>query len=135
MSVVVIYDSSSRAILTINPPTDGNQHPILPVGVENAVATTLSDAEAAKFATPGARFALDADGKTVVVTAAPTDDVAADRASALSDLQANYQAAMTRLDDIVTNGSTYTNVQVRDAVIDEARILRRALHVVRSGLY
>lgn len=134
MATVVIYDAATRDVLTINPLTDARGNPILPVGVQSAVAV-LSDEEAAKFATSNSRFTIAPDGSTVVVTTAPVDTVRAEREAALSDLQANYQVAITRLDDIVTNGGAYTAAQVRDAVIDEARILRRALRVVRAELY
>lgn len=51
--------------------------------------------------------------------------------SAQADLRAQYAQAVTRLDVIVTDGPTYTAAQVRDAVVDLARIQRRVLKVAR----
>lgn len=51
---------------------------------------------------------------------------------AQSDLASTYQSAVSRLDDIIANGSTYTASQVRTAVIDEAQIMRRLLRLLKT---
>jgi hypothetical protein len=50
-----------------------------------------------------------------------------------ADLGGQYAAMTTRLDGVVTDGTTYTAAQVRDAVVDLARIMRRVLRLVRSS--
>jgi len=50
------------------------------------------------------------------------------------DLRARVSTAITRLDDIVTNGGTYTNVQVRAAVVDMAQMLRALIRHERHRL-
>lgn len=49
----------------------------------------------------------------------------------LQDLRDRFAQAVIRLDDIVTNGGTYTNVQVRAAVVDMAQIQRFMLRAMR----
>jgi hypothetical protein len=51
-----------------------------------------------------------------------------------ADISSQYAAAVTRLTAIVTDGSTYTAVQVRDAVVDLARIERAVLKLVRNAV-
>jgi hypothetical protein len=51
---------------------------------------------------------------------------------ARADLRDQYASAIDRLDGIVANGATYTAAQVRDAVVDLARILRAALKLLRQ---
>ena len=48
------------------------------------------------------------------------------------DLRTQADAALTRLDDIATNGGTYTATQTREAVLDLARVLRRTLRYTRG---
>lgn len=55
-----------------------------------------------------------------------------ENAAATSDLATNYQAALTRCDDILTNGSAYTATQVRAALVDNTRILRRVLRLLKA---
>jgi hypothetical protein len=55
-----------------------------------------------------------------------------ERAGALDDLRGQYTAAMTRLNDIVTNGPTYTSAQARDGLVDVARITLRLLRFIRA---
>lgn len=50
------------------------------------------------------------------------------------DLRASVSSALTRLDDIITNGPTYTNAQVRSAVIDMAQMLRAIIRDIRHRL-
>lgn len=67
-------------------------------------------------------------------------ELAADRAiengkrADTDDLRARVAAALTRLDDIVTNGGTYTNTQVRAAVVDMAQMLRALIRHERHRL-
>lgn len=130
MSRTVIYRVSDRAVLMIDPPLDGDGDPVLPVGVLVGVAS-ISDGEAAKLTEAGMTFALSADFQTVVATAAPVDSVSVERTAAYSDLVTTYAAVITRLDDIVANGGTWTNTQIRDAVVDLARVCRRILRFIR----
>jgi hypothetical protein len=64
-----------------------------------------------------------------------SEQLVAEMTTARNDLANQYSAAMTVLDNIVTNGASWTNVQVRDAVIDEARILRRTLRYLKAEMY
>lgn len=50
------------------------------------------------------------------------------------DLRSRVSAALTRLDAIVTDGGTYTNVQVRAAVVDMAQMLRAMIRDLRHRL-
>ncbi len=51
----------------------------------------------------------------------------AKRTASNTDLSDAAEATLTRLDAIITNGSSFTAVQVRDAVVDMARLQRRLL--------
>lgn len=55
-------------------------------------------------------------------------------AVAREDLSTQYTAAANRLDAIVADGAAYTAPQVRDAVVDMARIQRRLLRLVKVSL-
>lgn len=58
----------------------------------------------------------------------------AERTAASSDLQANYQAAVTRLDQIIAAG-TFPNNAARDAaIVDLSRILKRSLRLLKAQL-
>lgn len=48
----IIVDTTSGAVLALDPPTDSDGQPILPAGVA-AQAVEITDAEAAAFAQPG----------------------------------------------------------------------------------
>lgn len=50
------------------------------------------------------------------------------------DLRARVAAALTRLNDIITNGPTYTNAQVRAAVVDMAQMLHAIIRDLRHRL-
>lgn len=95
-------------------------------------ATTGVATERAMTAPEAAAHSALQAAATVVSTAA--QDRKIEQQAAIDDLNAQYQAAMTRLDDIVTNGPTYTQVQSRDAMVDLARILRRSLRLQRATL-
>jgi hypothetical protein len=69
MSHIIIYDQQSRAVLVIDPSTDEHGDPVLPEGVDAAVAE-IDDTEAAKFGKDGS-YTLDVDGQTIDFTAAP----------------------------------------------------------------
>jgi hypothetical protein len=62
-----------------------------------------------------------------VADRAARDAALTEHTAAQTDLRATAQQARDRLDDIIANGSGYAAAAVRDAVIDEARILRRLL--------
>jgi hypothetical protein len=62
----------------------------------------------------------------------PAEQQQAERTAATTDVQATYQAAVTRLDAIIANGGTFTAAQVRDAVVDLARIQRRMLRLLKA---
>ena len=64
-----------------------------------------------------------------VITTGEQDE--AEHETARDDLRAQYQTMLTRLDDIAANGSGYTAAQVRDAMVDLARIQRRVLRLLR----
>ena len=68
---------------------------------------------------------------TAVVNAHDPTPVPTQRDLDTKDLRDTYQAAVTRLDDIVANGGSYTAADVRTAVIDMARIQRRLLKSLR----
>jgi hypothetical protein len=132
MPKTIIYHKPSRTILVISPPVDGTGAPILPTGVDAAV-TSISDTEAAKFSQPSGGFTLDPDGQTVIVAPVPPPNpIEVERQGSISDLSTTATAALARLDDIIANGATYTAAQTRDAVLDEARVLRRLLRLLRS---
>jgi hypothetical protein len=57
-----------------------------------------------------------------------------ERDTSYSDLLNQYDAALTRLDSIIANGPTYTQVQSRDALVDMAKIQRRLLRYIKSTL-
>src|SRR3954470_12597791 len=48
-----------------------------------------------------------------------------------TDLAAQYQAATTRLNGIITNGPTYAAAQTRDAVVDMAKIQLQILKLIK----
>lgn len=50
------------------------------------------------------------------------------------ELVEDYQIATTRLNAIITNGSSYTATQTRDAVIDMAKIQLRMLKLIKTAL-
>lgn len=66
--------------------------------------------------------------------AAATAKQAADteRTAAIDDVRTTAAAALTRLDAIIANGGTFTAAQVRDAMVDLARIQRRELRLLRA---
>lgn len=82
--------------------------------------------------TPAARNVV-----TPVVTAhdasilSAAEKVEEERSQAAQDLAGQFQAMMSRLDQIIADGASYTATQVRDAVIDEARIQKRTLRLIR----
>lgn len=51
-----------------------------------------------------------------------------------SELVDQYQSGVTRLNAIITNGPTYTNVQIRDAVVDMAKIHLRMLKLMKMEM-
>lgn len=51
-----------------------------------------------------------------------------------ADMRSRVVAALARLDAIVTDGGTYTNVQVRAAVVDMAQMLRAMVRELRHRL-
>ncbi len=58
----------------------------------------------------------------------------AEQSAAGSDLASQYAWAVSRLDDIVMNGGSYTTAQTRSAVLDLARILRKTIRLVKADL-
>jgi hypothetical protein len=102
---------------------------------------TLTDAEAAKLTQRGVKTVAKDGTVTVfldpaIVAAEQAAETAAQAASteATTDLRDQYAAAVTRLDAIIANGSTFTAAQVRDGLIDVARIERRLLRVLRAQI-
>ncbi len=97
------------------------------------VALPHVDLDSATLPARDKRYAWRIVGNAVVIDAAVLEPPAAvELKAAYTDLAAQYVAAMTRLDAIVTNGPTYTQVQARDAVVDIARIVRASLRFMRS---
>lgn len=134
MSHVVVFDRSSRRILTIDPPVDKDGAPIVPEGVSGATVVVISDVEFAKFAAAAsAQFTLAQDDKTVTVTTVPPTP-ATPQELAASNLIARFQVAITRLQDIQANGRTYTAAEVRDALVDLATIMEPLLRAVFTRL-
>lgn len=74
--------------------------------------------------------ALQKNGQPVAIN--PDDPARVERQAAAADLAAQYQAALTRLDAIIAAGSSLTAAQTRDAVVDVARIVRRALRLLKA---
>jgi hypothetical protein len=105
---------------------------------------TLTDAEAAKLTQRGVKTVAKDGTVTVfldpaIVAAEQAAETAAqaastERTAATTDLRDQYAAAVTRLDAIIANGSTFTAAQVRDGLIDVARIERRLLRVLRAQI-
>jgi hypothetical protein len=129
----VIVENQTGALLVVDPPADAEGNAILPEGKDCRVVD-LSNGEAAKLAQPGTH-AVSLAGVVTVTPPAPevlaleAQEAAlkAERATARTDLRDQAQAMKERLDVIVATGATFTAVQVKDAVIDLARIQRRIL--------
>lgn len=51
-----------------------------------------------------------------------------------ADLRSRVATAISRLDDIATNGGSYTNAQVRTAVVDMAQIMHALIREIRHTL-
>lgn len=85
-------------------------------------------------ATVGEQAASEAALAVALQGEQTTAALVAERNGAVSDLATQYQAAIARLDAISTNGGTYTAAQVRDAVVDMARIQARMLKLVKAAL-
>jgi hypothetical protein len=127
--VAIIYDTATRQVLAINPERRLDGTLILPTGI-SVGAVDIAPSEAAKFSRPGS-FTLDPDGQTIVITPpGPPDPGETERLAARADLRANVQAAQARLQAIATNGSAYTPAQVRDAVVDIARLDLRVIRLL-----
>jgi hypothetical protein len=90
------------------------------------VAPELSEAEQATL-----QAVIDAHDPDALT---PQEAAAQERQAAETDLAGQYALAVQRLDAIVTTGPTYTGAEVRDAVVDLARIVRRLLRVVKANL-
>jgi hypothetical protein len=59
--------------------------------------------------------------------------VAGEVAAATSDLRANAQAMITRLDAVIAGNGSLTAAQVRDAVIDLAKFQKRIVRYLVAG--
>ena len=70
----------------------------------------------------------DAEAQTEI------DNIYIEQNVSRDDIITQYQVGMTRLNAIITNGPTYTQVQVRDAMVDLAKIQRQMLRVIRSTM-
>jgi hypothetical protein len=130
----VLVDRSSRLVLVINPPRDSHGNPILPEGM-NVDVIDVSDTEAAKFNQSGFVYTLAPDGTIATTAAPPPSPVEIEMRDALADVRAQFAQADLRLNDISANGATYTAPQVRDAMVDMARIIRRTLRLSHAELY
>jgi hypothetical protein len=62
------------------------------------------------------------------------EQIEQERNQASAALRTQYQQAMTRLTDIVQDGSTYTAAQQRDAIVDLARGQRALLALVKNAI-
>lgn len=102
---------------------------ITPLVVENAPdgSAVITIANAAQEAAVDA--VVSAHVPTALSVAEALDQ---ERTTASGDLDSQYTAALTRLDEIIANGATYNANQTRDAVIDEARIQRRLMRFTRQ---
>jgi len=48
------------------------------------------------------------------------------------DMDSTYVAALARLDSIIANGGTYTQIQARDALVDIAKMLRQLARIYKA---
>lgn len=71
----------------------------------------------------------EVDAEIATITSENDDNVAV-----RSEIIDQYQAATARLTAIVTDGPAYTQAQLRDALIDMARIQNRLLKYIKSTL-
>ena len=134
MPRTAIIETATGAILVLDPPVTAEGIAILPEGIDTR-AVELSDTEAAKLSQVASAFTVDAAGVVTVVplTVEQVTNIQleeahqAETAASHTDLTNQVEIALNRLTDIATNGGTYTAVQVRDAVVDLARIQRRVL--------
>src|SRR5947209_5761906 len=113
----ILYDTSTGTVLVVSP------EPGAPVPA-GAALLEIADAERAKFGVSYANFTVDPATGVVTATVNAAAQQAAqqelagatERSAASTDLQASYQAAVTRLDAIIAAG-TFATAAARDAAI------------------
>lgn len=130
MTTTVIVNADGD-VLVVDPPRDATGTPILP-DLIGALAVDITALQAAKFATPG-RYNLGGNGLVTVSPPPPPSVTEVEHTAAHGDLATTYQAAMTRLNAIVTDGPVYSQAQARDAIVDMAKIVRATLRFIRAG--
>jgi hypothetical protein len=128
----LVYDTQTHAILVIGPARDDQGNVILPQGV-SAATTDITATEATKLSQPGSYTVDPMTGVVTVVPPGPETPAVVEYQTARGDLETQYQAAITRLDQIITAASP-TNAQVIQAVRDLATIQRRTLRFIRAEL-
>lgn len=135
MPHLVIIRRRDRAVVVLDPPVVSGQV-TLPEGDDYDVVQ-IADVELAKFSQQGMTFKLDAQNAVVAAPPPPPpplDPGQQEQATSRSELMDAYTTAMARLDDIATNGGSYTGAQVRDAVVDLAVMMRRLARATRALL-
>lgn len=120
----IIIDNNDGSVLLLDP--DLNQSI-----AENMKAITIDDKWRKSFG-QSASYRWDSSNNNLIIT--PIINGPTSRELVLSDVKDNYDIAITRLDTIIANGNTFTATQVRDAVVDLARIERRLLRFVKEQI-
>lgn len=97
-----------------------------------ATVDATTGTAASRPMTPSEQTAWEATQANSVQLTAASQPAIIERAAAIADLSAQYASGMAILDDIVSNGPTHTNVQVRDDVVNMARVQRRILRLIKA---
>jgi hypothetical protein len=118
--VRLLVKSDSREIAVLDP----NEDEPFPDGFE---IIEVSDNERDKFNQAGSyKLSL---GLVVEFTPIEIDPIPVEPESGYTRVQIT-----TRLADIINNGGNYTNTQVRQAVIDLARMMRKTMWYIRNNV-